>query len=219
LGEHAQARRYLEEGLQLARAVGDRATQPDTLSTLSMLALRQGDEVLALALAQTALDMASAVQSPAFEASALWALGNAELALERHAAASAAFERARALARTLDNATQYDAMAGLARVALSQDDVKGALLAIEALLSHLAGNGPLEDTEAPFLIRLTCHQVLARNGDPRATELLTNAHAELQTLAASAADPALRHSFLNNIPEHRAIVAAFSMAQTVNACS
>jgi tetratricopeptide (TPR) repeat protein len=219
LGEHTQARRYLDEGLQLARAVGDRATQPDTLSTLSVLALRQDNAILALTHALAALDIANALQSPAFEASALWALGNAELALGRHAAATAAFERARDLALVLDNVSQYDAMAGLARVALEKDDVTGAMQVIDALLTHLVGNGRLEDTEAPFLIRLTCHQVLVRNGDPRAIELLTNAHAELHALATTITDAALRHSFMNNIPEHRAIVAAFSVVQTANTSS
>ena len=49
LGAHAQARRMLEDSLRLARAISDHATQPNTLTNLSLLALRQGDDALALA--------------------------------------------------------------------------------------------------------------------------------------------------------------------------
>jgi class 3 adenylate cyclase/tetratricopeptide (TPR) repeat protein len=219
LGEHTQARHYLEESLRLARAVGDRATQPDALTNLSVLALRQGDEALALTHAQAALDIASAVQSPEFEATALCALGNAELALGHFAPATVIFERAYAVALALDNAAQFDARAGQARVALAQGDTVGAMQAVESLLSQLAGGGTLEGTKAPYLIRLTCHQVLARVGDPRATALLASAHAELMALAATLTDAAPRHNFMNNIPEHSAIVASFSVAQTANTCS
>jgi len=210
LGEHAQTRQHLEQGLRLACAVGDRATQANTLTNLSLLALRQGDDTLALTQAHQALELASAVQSPEFEAIALCALGNAELALGRHKAASTAFEQARVLALKLGNATQYDASAGLARVALAQGDAATALQAVQTLLTHLADAGTFKGSEAPYLIRLSCHQVLARIGDPRATELLESAHAELQATAAAIADAALRQSFLNNIPEHRAIVAAWA---------
>lgn len=211
LGEHTLTRQHLEQGLRLACAVGDRATQANTLTNLSLLALRQGDDTLALVQAHRALDLASAVQSPEFEAIALCALGNAELALGRHAAASAAFEQAQVLALKLGNATQYDASAGLARAALAQGDAASALQAVQTLLTHLADGGTLKGTEAPYLIRLSCHQVLARAGDPRATELLESAHAELQATAAAIADAALRQSFLHNIPEHRAIVAAWAV--------
>ena len=60
------------------------------------------------------------------------------------------------------------------------------------------------------LIRLTCYQVLQRAGDSRAAEVLAGAHVGLQSRAATITDTALCHGFLNNIPEHRAIVAAWA---------
>jgi predicted ATPase len=207
LGDNAQARRLLEDSLRLARAINDRATQPSTLTSLSVLALRQGDDALALAHAQMALNIAIAVESPDFEVIALCALGNAELALGRYAAASAAFERARAAALQIESATQHDAAAGQARVALAQDDVQAAM---QVLLPGLADGRSLEGTEAPHLIRLSCYQVLSRAGDPRATKMLAHAHTELLLASLTIADTALRESFLNNIPEHRAIMAAWA---------
>jgi tetratricopeptide (TPR) repeat protein len=209
-GERMQAQRHLEEGLRLMRAIGDRASEPYPLISLSQLAFWQGDDALALAHAQSALDIASAVQDPHNEAIALCWLGHAELALGRQAAAAAAFERASAVALANNAVSKHDAAAGLARVALARGDVAGALLAVEGLLAHLAGGGTLVGTESPQLIRLSCHQVLVRAGDPRAAEVLATAHTELKARAATITDAALRHSFLNNIPEHREIVAAWA---------
>jgi len=210
LGDDSRARQHLEECLQLARALGDRTTEPNTLTNLSVLSLRRGEDAHALSYAQAAVEIAIEVQSPVFEAIALCALGNAELALGRHGQAAAAFERAREVATALDNATRHDAAAGLARVALAQEDIGTALQAVEDLVSQLCAHGKLDDAEAPYLIRLTCHQVLALAGDSRATQVLRSAYADLLAQAVTITDSALRHSFLNNIPEHRAILAAWT---------
>ena len=214
LGEHVQARKMLEDSLRLARAISDHATQPNTLINLSLLALREGDDALALAHARAALDIAIEVQSPDFEAIALCSLGNAELALGRYPAALAAFEQAHSLAFRLDGATQHDASAGVARVALAQNDVAAALQAIGPLLRHLSDDSSLKGTEAPHLIRLTCYQVLAHVDNARAVKLLAHAHAELLIVAVTITDAQLRHSFLHQIPEHRAIVAAWETDPT-----
>lgn len=207
LGDHAQAQRHLEESLQLARSVGDLATQPNALTNLSVLALRQGDDALALAYAQTALDIAITVKSPEFEAIAQHSLGNAELALGRYDAATAAYRRAHAIAATLCNATRYDALAGLARVALAQNNLAAAMRSVEELLTP--DRKSLEAAEMPHLIRWTCHQALARAGDPRSGPLLEAAQDKLLTAAATISDAALRESFLRNVPEHHAIMTAW----------
>jgi len=124
----------------------------------------------ALALARTALDIALAVEAHFWEA----------LALGHYAAASQACERARGRALEIGHALQYDATAGLARVALASDDPDGALGQLEPVLAHLAGGGKLEGTDWPRLIELTCHQALARAGDARATGLLERIHGSLQ---------------------------------------
>jgi class 3 adenylate cyclase/tetratricopeptide (TPR) repeat protein len=209
LGEGVQAGRHLEESLRLMRAIGDRASEPYPLNGLAELALRQGDHALALAHARSALDIAMAVQDPHNEAIALCLIGHAELAQGHYAAAADAYERAHAVAMAIDGGQQYDATAGLARVALARGDTAAALLPVERLLAHLAGGGTLDGTEGRQLIRLSCHQVLARAEDPRAAEILAGAHTELQARAATIADTTLRCSFLQ-IPEHREIVAAWA---------
>ena len=187
------------------------------LITLAELALREGNNALALAHAQAALDIAIEVQARQWEVLALWHLGNAELALGRHIVAAAAFERGHTVALAIGAATSQNATAGLARVALAQGDVSRATRTIEGLLAHLAGGGSLHGTEQPRLIELVCHQVLARAGDPRAAAMLARAHTVLQTVAATIADPPLRQSYLANIPEHRAIIKAWAAQREVPA--
>ena len=230
LGDLAQARRELDAALQLVRANGDRVMEATALVTLSRLALWQGDETRALALARQALDIAVATQARDPEMEAGLCLGDAELALGRSAAARQAYAQARELALEIDSHQQHDASAGLARVALAERSAAGAsaaapaapateaaqaaLQALQPLLDHLAAGGTLDGTEYPRLIELTVHQALALAGDPRAAEWLARAHtalmAQADAISQHSTDPALRHGFLNHIPHHRAIVAAWA---------
>jgi len=212
LGDLAQARRDLDEALRMVRANGDRIIEGGTLGMLSALALWQGDNARALALARSALDILVAAQAGDHQVDALFRLGEAELALGRHAAARQAFEQGRAQALEIESPWQHDASAWLARVALAQRDGAAALREVKSLLAHLAGGGTLVGTLTPRLIELTCYRVLAGaggGGDPTAAEWLTRAHEALQAQAATIPDAALRQGFLHNIPLHREIVAAW----------
>jgi hypothetical protein len=51
--------------------------------------------------------------------------------------------------------------------------------------------------------------VLAAAGDERAASVLETAHATLQEQAAKIPDETMRRSFLENVPYHREIVAAW----------
>ncbi len=88
---------------------------------------------------------------------------------------------------------------------------------MQTLLTHLAAGGTLEGTDKRRIIQLTCHQVLARAGDPRAAELLAVAHADLEALAATIGDSALRQRFLNNVPAHREIERVWAAQQSAAA--
>jgi len=214
LGELDRALHDLQGALELCREVGDRHGEGVQLIALSQLALRQGDEAHALAMARLALDINVEVQAADFELMALCRLGDAELALGRNTQAAEAFLRAQAIGQEIDRPWQHDASAGCAAVALACGDAAAALACVETLLAHLARGGTLDGTEQPRLIELTCHQVLVAVGDARANAFLTQAHMALLAQADAITDPALRHSFLTQIPEHRAIVATWDATQT-----
>jgi tetratricopeptide (TPR) repeat protein len=140
-GQNDESSRCAHEGLRLARAVGDREGQFVPLHTLSVLALRGGNDAQALAHAQAALELAIEVTNPPLELLALIALGQAELALGRHAAAAAALEDAHAKALALEQrglvyaaAMWHEAGAGLAQVALAQGDLARTREHVEAPL-------------------------------------------------------------------------------------
>ncbi|HEY9027366.1 MAG TPA: hypothetical protein VIP05_23945, partial [Burkholderiaceae bacterium] len=218
LGELERARRELEEGLRLMRINGERALEASPLCALATLALWQGDDAHALALAQAALETAVPVHARDQEAAALCRLGDAELALGRHAAAAQAFRLARERASEIASPYRHDASAGLARVALAQQDIVAALQALEPLLASSAqsqdDHNRLEGAEFPRLVEWTCHRALDRAGDRgRAAEWLGRAHGALQAQAATISDAALREGFLKNIPVHREIVAAWGAQQ------
>ena len=211
IGAVAPARRDLEEGQRLSRAVGDRLLEANTLNCLSQLALYVGDDTLALAHAQSALEIAVAADDPRTTIAALCRLGDAELTLGRHMEARSAFQRAQAMALALDNPTPSQAMVGLVRVALAEGDVAGAMAQVQSLLPHVAG-GTLQGEDATTLLQIgwTCWRTLERAGDARAGDVLATVHAYLQARAATLADAALRTSFLAAVPEHREIAAAWS---------
>lgn len=214
LGDLAQSRRDFDAALQMARAHGDRTLECVALAYLSALVLWQGDETRALALSRHALDLAVAAKAREFEAVAGLRLGAAELALGRRAAARDAYAQAHALAVEVDSPWQHDASAGLAWMALAEGDATAAVAALQPVLEHIAAGGTLDGTEHPRLVELSCHQALARAKDPRADEWLARAHsalmAQADAISRSSTDTTLRQGFLQNIPHHREIVAAWA---------
>jgi hypothetical protein len=196
------------------RSNGERALEVSPLCALATLALWQGSEAQALVHARAAVETAVAAQARDQEIAAWCRVGDAELALGRHAAAAQAFASARARAAELASPYRHDAAAGSARVALAAGDAAAAMQALEPLLLLAAKTGaadnPLEGTEFPRLVEWTCHRVLARAGDRRSADWLARAHEALQAQAAAIADAALRENFLRSIPHHREIVAAWA---------
>jgi hypothetical protein len=73
----------------------------------------------------------------------------------------------------------------------------------------VTNGGSLVGTVKPRLIELTCYRVLTRTGDERAGAWLSRAHSGLDVQAATIADAALRRRFLDGIPHHREIAAAW----------
>ena len=123
-----------------------------TLINLSALALWQGDETRALALARQALDIAVQTQARDSEVEAGLRLGDAERVLGRMTAARQAFTQARLRALEIDSVRQHDASAGLASVALAEGDTVAARTALQPLLEHVAAGGTLDGSSEPRLL-------------------------------------------------------------------
>ena len=104
-------------------------------------------------------------------------------------------------------------MAGLARVALAQGNLAAALAQVELILAHMAEGGNFDGTEEPLRLPLTCFQVLTAASDPRADEVLANAHAELLKRAECISDVPAREGFLKHVPHNREIGSAWLRRQ------
>jgi hypothetical protein len=126
--------------------------------------------------------------------------------------ALAAYNQALALRREAGAANLVaETQAGLARAALAGQDLPGALVHVEEILSFLevaqAEEGrALQGNEEPLRIYLTCCQVLVASEDPRTSEVLEAARRELEGQAGRIPDAATRRSFLENVATHREIV-------------
>lgn len=200
------------EALQAAFRYSEPLTMPDAKPSVwlaaALLCQQQGEYEQALHYAISCREDGQRHNSRHTEAIACFYLGLAWEGLARWSEAEAAFQSALELYRALDLLPAgVDAQAGLARVALAQGDRVRALGWVEQLLVDWPAY-PNVGQDEPFLIYLTCYQVFHANDDPRAQDFLVRGDQELLRYAEQFTDPALRQSFLANVPVHAALLQA-----------
>ncbi len=229
-GQLERAAAVLDEALRLHRTVGDRSQEPIALAYRSQLARWRCQADEACTQARHALAIAEEVQARVLQAFAGCCLGEAALALDAIGSpeapeatpaadepgacaalgeAGAAFTAARDAARATGSGYEQDARGGLARLALRQGRLAEAQQEVEWLLARRRPGRGFEGAFASRAIELGCWQVLDRVGDPRAATLLQDAASTLRAEAAAITDPLLRQGFLEHVPEHRLILAAW----------
>jgi adenylate cyclase len=210
-GDYTAAQAHLELSLRAIHEIGDRRAEGYVRSNRGRLAHMIGDNAYAEAVSQQVIKSARATGQLDLEAFALVTLGHSLFGLEHPGAANDAYQAALDIWRRIDRPNRAtEALAGLARVALAQGDLASALVRIEAIVSHLDNGGTLDNADEALRVLLTCYQVLAAAHDPRATAVLETAHATLQARMAKLPDEATRRMFLQNVPWHREIVAAWA---------
>ena len=211
LGDATRSRRHLEDGVRQARACGNQMLCGVALGNLSVLECRLGHGERAVSLAGQAVEATKATSALEWELLARQRLGEAEQTMGRHAAAAQTFESIQALALRRQRPEPPDALAGLASLALAQGDVPTALHHVLRVLALDVDGAVTQGSVNPRRVALICHRVLSSASDPRAGAWLQRAHGELLTVAATISDETLREGFFNNIPEHRAILAAWAL--------
>ncbi len=218
LGNYAAARAHLDDGLRIARAAGRRDLEASVLVNLASAAHLQGDDTSTLAYANNAFEVATACSQRDLVAYARLVAGHGELALGRYGFAETAYRESRNLLLELQMRPQQvlDPVAGLARVALARGEPRAALVQAELILTHISAGGSFDGAEEPLRPPLTCYQVLAAAGDPRADAVLAQAHADLMKQADRIDDAQARRGFLNNVPHNREIVAAWARRQAAS---
>jgi tetratricopeptide (TPR) repeat protein len=125
-------------------------------------------------------------------------------------AAAKAFEQALAINQEANQpARTMRDLAGLARIALAQGRLADAVERVQEILSWISVHG-IAGIDYPLVVYLTVYRVLAQAGETeQAGEILDEAYALLMERAARLDDEDLRSSFLENVAEHREILAVY----------
>jgi DNA-binding SARP family transcriptional activator/predicted ATPase len=216
LGDYTQAKTYHEASLNIKREISERHGQGVLLTRLALLHHYLGDNETAAALSRQALAIYEASGNRFFQAEVLTGLGYALAALGRPAEAIATYQRARDLGQAVNQTNQaLAAQAGLAQLTLDQGQPAAALPLVEEIVPALAA-GRLENLLELFRIYLTCYHVLRANHDPRARLVLETAYRQLQERAAAIHEEPLRHSFLHNVSENRAILSEWHLYESAD---
>jgi tetratricopeptide (TPR) repeat protein len=208
LGDYAAAAAHLEASRSTFRKLrlDDLDEDAWAQSAQALLHHQQGEDRTARQYAQSALAIHRKTRHSVRTAEALTRLGHALTALGELSDATAAYQEALGLRREIGQRHLVpEPLAGLARVALLQDDPERALIHMEEILNHLE-TGSLDGTDEPLRIYLTCYHVLKARNDPRAEQVLEEAHGLLQERAAKITDGELQRSFLDSVAAHRELV-------------
>lgn len=207
-GDFATAAAHYEQSLQLAREAGAKSEEGEALASLGLLRHHTGDHRGAEHYCREALAVVETLGEQHIRTYALTVLGHALAALGDLAGAAAAHRDALAGRRAAGEKTRaLENLADLAEIALAAGDLAQAQLPVEEILAHLAA-APVDGAEEPLRIYLACCRVLQAGRDPRGADVLATARRLLAERAGRIADPALRRSYLENVPAHRALAQA-----------
>ncbi len=208
LGDYVQARTHYEAALTCFREIGDRQSECGALNRLSLLHHQMGEEEAARTYSQAALTIAQTIGDPWLESSSLAKLGHALAGLEQMDAASACYQKAIVLWREQGRPDlALESVAGLARIALEHGNLSQAQAYAEELIAEF--DDPTFPNDGMAEEFLTCYRILHATQDVRAAEILRTIYNQVQASAAKISEEALRRSYLENVPAHRAIVRAW----------
>jgi predicted ATPase len=205
-GDFEQARIYQEASLKVARETGNRYQEAYTMINLSAMLVTQGNYPDAHLNAIQALDLARKLGDRSTEAWALTYYGHANLGSGNYPEATRAYQNALNIRQALEQQPlAMEPLAGLAQTALEEGDSVTALAHVEKVLSHFTNGGNLDGTEEPLRIYLTTYLTLTANHDPRASQILEDAHSLLEKQVSRIQDPMNRKRYVDNVPWRRQI--------------
>lgn len=217
LGNYPPARTLFEEALAFYQAIGDRYREAEVLYDLGFLYTRQTQHDTALVLLGEAMMILKELAAPWWtQVKGLiyysWALYEAGLSEEAGVYITEAMEIER---ETQQKIALLEDLALLGRIALTCQDLETAASCGQQLLFFIDHQG-LPGVEHPALIYLTCYQILHATGQTeRAQWVLALAKQYLTEMTDKLTDPILQDRFLNNIPEHQALLRLTEQIQAV----
>ena len=202
LGNFSQAERYLEAARQVFSDQGERRLVAELDCVLGLLFQQTRSDDRAIACCQQTLALAIPYQYYHAQRTAYEILGKVYLCRGEITQAETVYHQLMDLLQRMDNtADLVYVQIGLASVHSARQDDAAALTVIEPALAHLTQK--LRPTvDHPDLL-LSCYHVLAAAYDVRAASVLQQAWQIVQSQATKISEPALRASFLTNVPVNR----------------
>jgi predicted ATPase len=206
LGLYSSARAALEQALPMVRAIGARREQAYAMLNLGLVHWRCGEGLAARQVLEQARGELLAVDDAFGHAASLSYLGLVLEQLDDTAAASRLFTEAYHLFTAMGvGGYAADVLADLARCALAQGDLGEAYRKAAAVWEYLSRHAA-QGMEFPVWAYQTCADVFAALGESeKSRAALDKGYGELMVRAEKISDPGWRQSFLENVPEHRAI--------------
>lgn len=206
-GDAALARADNENTLTLALEINDRLSEIYARINLAAIALTQNELERAHALVLETLPRAREIQLREGEGFLLNTLGQTQLTLGELVAARESFSNARTIWQTLESSPySLQTHAGLAEIALRQNDFARAKTECDAIFEFLKTHPHRQGDPTALAALLTCYHVARAMNDLNARALLNSAYAQLQTRAEKISDASMRQSFLENVPHNAEIV-------------
>ncbi|KAA3664766.1 MAG: hypothetical protein DWQ04_04030 [Chloroflexi bacterium] len=208
LGDYAPAIESFQRGLAIQQSAGDIYGSSFAFTNIGSTQFFQGDFVNAKASILDALAIQNKFDDPRSKALSLNILGEIELAQGNLEEAKEAFQQAIDLFKHHPNVHRIEIVAGLARVALAQEDYESGKTFAELILDYQNENPGLHGTIYTFRVWMACYDVLTAVSDPRCHKLLNTTYQQLLERASFFTNDADRYSFLNKFPHHRAVIEA-----------
>ncbi|MEZ4513687.1 MAG: tetratricopeptide repeat protein [Chloroflexota bacterium] len=205
LGLFDASRKYYESSLLIARDVHEWRSEVLALNNLGRLAFTQGQTDQATAYLLEGLTLTQGIQDRWGEGAILNNLGHVYDLQQRYNEAKSYYEQALAVNQQANQRPAIvKATLGLLHIGLQQRTHVAHLL--EQLFDFLAQDPEVKGSEHVMELYLLFYRCLMMLGDERQTAVLHQAYHLLQARAALLQHKAQRHSFLDNVPEHREII-------------
>jgi predicted ATPase/class 3 adenylate cyclase len=215
LGQYATALAHTADALTRATDLEDLLYQAGAITNTAAIQLDQRDIARAQNSSANALRRAHAIHNGELTSFALNLLGQTQLALGELAAAQESFMDALTIWQTLEPSPyRLQTHAGLAEIALRQNDFVRARAECDAIFEFLKAHPNRQGDPSALAALLTCYRVLFEMNDANARAVLDDAYAQLQTRAEKISNAQLRQSFLENVPANAEIARAWKALQS-----
>jgi tetratricopeptide (TPR) repeat protein len=207
LGLYKQARAAMEQASQISKALGARRSLAYDLMNLGEIYLATGDLRKARQLTEEALQEISPSQDARGKVFALNDLGHVLLAMGDAPGASRRFAEGQEIASSQGLvALDCESTTGLAACALMQGHLDETRKYITEVWDYLKEHGWVGMSNPGTVYRICAETFDALGEAENARAAIKSGHQALMEVADTINVPAWRQSFLENVPDHRAIM-------------